>query len=80
MHANNSHRAAVYQARGGKYLSEFSILNHSPNWPKEPDPPPLKGKAGDFDTLDDAIAWFRPGPLTNELMRQLVRWQPGFIE
>jgi hypothetical protein len=38
------------------------------------------GKAAVFDSLDDALGWFRPGKLTNELLKKLGRWDPEFIE
>jgi hypothetical protein len=33
-----------------------------------------------FDDLDAACAWFRPGPLTTALLKQLGKWEPEFIE
>ncbi len=44
--------------------------------------PPTKSnrKAQAFDTLDEAIAWFRPGYLTTELLKLLGRVDPEFIE
>jgi hypothetical protein len=43
------------------------------------DPKPT-GKAAAFDSLDDAVAWFRPGGFTAELLKKLGRWEPEFIE
>lgn len=40
----------------------------------------ISSKVAVFDTLDDAFAWFRPGRLTNELLKQAGRWGPEFIE
>jgi hypothetical protein len=42
--------------------------------------PHRSGKAAVFDSLDDAFSWFRPGRLTNALLRQAGRWGPEFIE
>jgi len=39
-----------------------------------------RGNAKDFDSLAEAKSWFRPGRLTNELLRQLGDWDPEFIE
>ncbi len=43
-------------------------------------PAPPNGKAQAFETLDEALAWFRPGTLTTELLRHLGRMEPEFIE
>lgn len=40
----------------------------------------ISSKVDVFDTLDDAFAWFRPGRLTNELLKQAGRWGPEFID
>jgi hypothetical protein len=46
-----------------------------------PDDVPLpSGKAAVFDSLQAALARFRPGKLTNELLRKLRQWDPEFIE
>src|SRR6516162_965200 len=37
------------------------------------------GKASVFDSLHAALAWFRPGKLTNELLRKLGQWVPEFM-
>ncbi len=38
------------------------------------------GKAQAFETLDEAIGWFRPGRLTTELLRLLGRMDPEIID
>jgi len=38
------------------------------------------GKAAVFDSLDEALKWFRPGPLTTELLKKLGKLEPEFIE
>jgi len=47
------HRAAVYKTRGGKFVAEFSTVDHAGE---------RSGKADVFGTLDEACDWFRPGP------------------
>ncbi|HTC50737.1 MAG TPA: hypothetical protein VK700_02245 [Steroidobacteraceae bacterium] len=39
-----------------------------------------RGKAKDFATIEEAKNWFRPGRLTNELLRQFGGWDPELIE
>lgn len=41
---------------------------------------PRSGKAAVFHDLESALAFFRPGRLTNELLKKLGRWDPEFIE
>lgn len=38
------------------------------------------GKAQAFETLDEALKWFRPGPLTTNLLKMLGRMDPEFID
>ena len=38
------------------------------------------GKAAVFGNLESALAFFRPGRLTNELLKKLGRWDPEFID
>jgi hypothetical protein len=45
-----------------------------------PDAPPATGKAQAFASLEEALAWFRPGRLTTELLKKLGRWDPEFVE
>lgn len=66
-----SHRAAVYRTRGGTFVTEFSSLDHAGE---------RAGKAAVFGSLDEASDWFRPGPLTTELLKKLGRWGPEIIE
>jgi hypothetical protein len=40
----------------------------------------MNGKAAVYEDLDSAITFFRPGRLTNELLKKLGRWDPEFIE
>ena len=42
--------------------------------------PPSGGKAESFDTLEAALAWFKPGRLTDGLMGQLGYFKPEFVE
>jgi hypothetical protein len=42
--------------------------------------PHRSGKAAVFHDLESALAFFRPGRLTNELLKKLGRWDPEFIE
>jgi len=65
------HRAAIYKTRGGKFVSEFSTMDVTGE---------RTGKADVFGTLDEACDWFRPGPLTTELLKKLGRWEPEIIE
>lgn len=66
-----SYRAAIYKTRGGKFVTEFSSVNNTGD---------RTGKADVFGTLDEACEWFRPGPLTTELLKKLRRWEPEVIE
>jgi hypothetical protein len=59
-------RAAIYRAKDGRYVSEFSRRGNESD---------STGKAVVFDSLDDALAWFRPGKLTTALRKQLGRWE-----
>lgn len=66
-----SHRAAIYKTRKGTYVTEFSTVDHTGK---------RTGKADVFGSLDEACDWFRPGPLTTELLKTLGRWGPEIIE
>jgi hypothetical protein len=66
-----SHRAAIYRTRKGTFVTEFSTLDHTGA---------RTGKADVFSNLDEACDWFRPGPLTTELLKRLGRWEPEVIE
>jgi hypothetical protein len=74
-------RAAIYQTLAGKIVAEFS--QHAPQIHNrgEPDlPPARRGKAAVFATTPEALAWFEPGRLTDELRRKLIPNEPEFIE
>lgn len=66
-----NHRAAIYKTRKGTFVTEFSTGNHTGE---------RTGKADVFGSLDEACDWFRPGPLTTELLKKLGRWGPEIIE
>lgn len=70
-HGRVSLRAAIYRTRKGTIVTEISSLDHTGG---------RTGKADVFGSLDDACEWFRPGPLTTELLEKLGRWQPEIIE
>src|SRR5204862_4707665 len=38
------------------------------------------GKAAVFETLDEAVTWFRPGKLTTALLKQLGRWDADHLD
>ena len=64
-------RAAVYQTNGGRYVVEFARHEEQSNG---------SGKLAVFDSLDDGLAWFRPGKLTAALYKQLGRWEPEVLD
>lgn len=66
-----NHRAAIYKTRKGTFVTEFSTVDHIGE---------RTGKADVFGSLDEACDWFRPGPLTTELLKKLGRWGPEIIE
>ena len=66
-----NHRAAIYRTRGGRFVTEFSSVDHTGE---------RTGKADVFGTVDEACDWFRPGPLTTELLKKLGRWGPEIVE
>lgn len=66
-----NHRAAIYKTRKGTFVTEFSTVDHTGE---------RTGKADVFGSLDEACDWFRPGPLTTELLKKLGRWGPEIIE
>jgi hypothetical protein len=59
-------RAAIYRAKDGRYVSEFSRRGPEGSG---------TGKAAVTSTLEEALAWFRPGKLTAALRKQLGRWE-----
>lgn len=77
--------AALYKTRGGKFVAALSKANayvaiagglqdpetaHSGEF----------NKAQVFDTFEGAVAWFRPGRLTDALRKQLGLDEPERIE
>jgi phage terminase large subunit-like protein len=77
--------AVLYKTRGGKYVSTLSKSNGYLAVASElQDPETARGgefhKAQVFDTFDDAVAWFRPGRLTDALRKQLRLDEPERIE
>ena len=73
-------RAAIYQTLAGRIVAEFSQhMEQSPHR-GEPLPAHRTGKAAVFATTSEALAWFEPGRLTDELRRKLIPNEPEFIE
>jgi hypothetical protein len=62
-------RAAVYRTVGGRFVSEYTT---SRRWriagEDEAKWEVGRAKVADFDTLEDAAEWFRPGPITTALL------------
>jgi hypothetical protein len=74
-------RAAVYQTLAGKIVAEFSQRAVQIHNRGEPDLPAARtGKAAVFATTPEALAWFSPGRLADELRRKLTPNEPEFIE
>ncbi|HTE40654.1 MAG TPA: hypothetical protein VK629_07485 [Steroidobacteraceae bacterium] len=77
------HRAAVYCTKGGRLIAEFSSRNRpgfahfvaGSDFDED-----VRSKAAAFANINEAIAWFRPGRLTIELLKKLGHWNPEFIE
>ena len=80
--AQNRHsRAAIYQTLAGKIVAEFSQYPAQIHDRGEPGRPAARtAKAAVFVTRSEALAWFEPGPLTDELRRKLIPDEPEFIE
>jgi hypothetical protein len=84
----DSYRAAIYKTRAGRFIAEFSTVSdryvvdtvNTPLSERRPLPPQRDGKAEVLDSLDAACDWFRPGPLTTELLKKLGRWGPEIID
>ena len=76
--------AALYRTRGGKFVAALSkerILKTILDL--EDVESPRNGefdKAQVFDNFDEAVAWFRPGRLTDALRKQLGLDEPERIE
>ena len=74
-------RAAIYQTLAGRIVAEFSQHTAQSHNRGEPDLPVGRtGKAAVFATTAEALAWFEPGRLTDELRRKLIPNEPEFIE
>ena len=89
-------RIALYETKAGRFISEFRSIDALAFAPKmieameeltqDPKAPPGKKgrpdiyKAEVFDTREDALGWFRPGRLTNQLLEKLGLMDPEFIE
>ena len=89
-------RIALYETKAGRFISEFRSIDALPFVPQisealeeltqEPEPPPSKKgrpdihKAAVFDSRKNALGWFRPGRLTNQLLEKLGLMEPEFIE
>ena len=78
--------AAIYRTRGGKYIT--TLAKHPPT-PLEnfygtiediTGPGGGYNKAAVHESFEAAIAWFRPGRLTDDIRRQLGLDQPIRIE
>jgi hypothetical protein len=77
--------AALYKTRGGKFVSALSKTNtYTALVEGVKDPETAHSgefnKAQVFDSFDDAVAWFRPGRLTDALRKQLGLDEPERIE
>lgn len=77
--------AALYRTRGGKFVAALSKANGFLTVIDAlQDPEQSRGgefnKAQVFDNFDDAVAWFRPGRLTDALRKQLGLDEPERIE
>lgn len=74
-------RAAIYQTLGGRIVVELSRRLGPVQNRGEPGPPAARtGKAAVVASIPDALAWFQPGPLIDELRRKLNPDEPEFIE
>jgi hypothetical protein len=74
-------RAAIYQTLAGRIVAEQSQRTVQIHNRGEADLPPARtGKAAVFATTSDALEWFEPGRLTDELRRKLIPNEPEFIE
>jgi hypothetical protein len=81
---------AVYRTRGGKFITSLSktrqmslVANIFATDVEEEAGPDSSGgyhKAAVHDTFEDAVKWFRPGRLTDEIRRQLGLDKPVRIE
>lgn len=67
------YRAAIYKTCNGSFVTEFSLVSMPQLIGGDPE---REGRAAVLDSLDAACGWFRPGPLTTKLLRQLERARP----
>lgn len=77
--------AALYKTRGGKFVAALSKANIYVAAAEEFGDPETAhsgefNKAQVFDTFEGALAWFRPGRLTDALRKQLGLDEPERIE
>jgi hypothetical protein len=77
--------AALYKTRGGKFVAALSKVNDyiaTLQMIQDPETAPSGefNKAQVFDSFDDAVAWFRPGRLTDALRKQLGLDEPERID
>jgi hypothetical protein len=80
--------ASLYQTRGGKFVTSLKKNDHIfaiQGVLNVDDYVSDKGnssysKVGIFDTLPEAVAWFRPGKLTDQIKSQLGLNKPVRIE
>jgi len=77
--------AALYKTRGGKFVAALSKANLMIAFIEGIQDPETAhsgefNKAQVFDTFEEAVAWFRPGRLTDALRKQLGLDEPERIE
>jgi len=77
--------AALYETRGGKFVSALSkkdSIMAAVHDLQDPDAAPSGefNKAQVFDNFESAVAWFRPGRLTDALRKQLGLDEPERID
>jgi hypothetical protein len=77
--------AALYKTRGGKFVAALSKANAYVTLTEGMQDPETAhsgefNKAQVFDTFGEAVAWFRPGRLTDALRKQLGLDEPERIE
>jgi hypothetical protein len=79
--------AAVYKTRGGKFITSLSKTNQGGLQSmfasvEDSAGPDTSGynKAAVHDTFEEAMAWFRPGRLTDDIRQQLGLDKPVRIE
>jgi hypothetical protein len=77
--------AALYKTRGGKFVASLSKANAYiaiTQGIQEPETAHSGEfhKAQVFDSFEEAVAWFRPGRLTDALRKQLGLDEPERIE